>query len=61
MPLYTAKMAAVELGMEERTVRNLARRHGIGEMLNGTVWIFNNRDLKRLREHKAPRPKVPAR
>lgn len=51
--LYTCATAAPLVGKAPVTVRQLARKHGIGTKL-GKTFIFTEADLDLLRAHNIP-------
>ena len=56
--LLTVQQAAAVLGINERNVRRLAQRYGLGWRI-GREWLFTSDDLAGLRERSTGRPGRP--
>ena len=56
MAQLSTEQAAAALGISPSRVRQLAARHRVGAKI-GSVWVFSNRDLDKLRARQtAPGP-----
>lgn len=58
--LATTAQAAATLGISPRTVRNLAKRYGLGFLLGPKALVFTQKDVIVMRQHSTGVPGRPA-